>query len=215
MDLASLRPNWADFVILAVVIVGIVRGRKRGMSQELLDMLKWFLIVVIAGFVYEPGGRLLAQTSLVNLLYSYLMVYTLILFLIFLSFSLIRNAAGQKLVDGEFFGNAEFYLGMMAGAFRYGCMLLVVLAFLNARYFSPQEVFAEEHYQNENFGAEYFPTLADVQRHVFKNSMVGRFIKDHLSLVLIRPTSPKDKVGNRTGAVFSRHQRDLDDVLAK
>ena len=46
--------NFFDGAIGAWLIVGIIRGRKRGMTQELLPTLQWLGIVILAGLFYLP-----------------------------------------------------------------------------------------------------------------------------------------------------------------
>ena len=46
--LKNFTLSWFDLVALAVLVVGLFRGRKRGMSEELLDVFQWLLIVVIS-----------------------------------------------------------------------------------------------------------------------------------------------------------------------
>ena len=60
MFLKGFIVSWVDLLTLALVIAGVCRGRKRGMSEELLDLIKWLLTVVIAGRLYQPLGRVLA-----------------------------------------------------------------------------------------------------------------------------------------------------------
>ena len=43
----DLSFNWFDLCVLAMLIVGIVIGRKRGMSLELLSVLQWLVIVFV------------------------------------------------------------------------------------------------------------------------------------------------------------------------
>jgi len=45
---------------------------------------------------------------------------------------LYPSAGWGQIIGSDVFGNAEYYLGMCAGAVRYACVTLVVLAFLNA-----------------------------------------------------------------------------------
>src|ERR1041385_3082637 len=75
MDVASLNYNWFDLLAILLVLIGVARGRKRGLSQEVIDMFKWLLIVVIAAYVYEPWGTLLAEKTVFSLLYSFIAVY--------------------------------------------------------------------------------------------------------------------------------------------
>src|SRR5258706_436034 len=78
-NIADLHINWVDFLVVIVVLTGIVRGRKRGISQELLDVVKWLLVVVVAAYSYEPMGQLLAHYSYFSDLCCYVTVYTLII----------------------------------------------------------------------------------------------------------------------------------------
>jgi len=41
----SLPFNWIDLAIVALIGVGVARGRKRGMSEELLAVIKWVVIL--------------------------------------------------------------------------------------------------------------------------------------------------------------------------
>ena len=45
MNLDKLPFNWFDFVLVVVLVVGVFRGRKHGMSEELLPLLKWLAIL--------------------------------------------------------------------------------------------------------------------------------------------------------------------------
>jgi uncharacterized membrane protein required for colicin V production len=193
MNLLRLQVNWVDIALVGLLAVGIVRGRKRGISHELLDMLQWLCIVVLAAVVYEPGGRWLSKTTWLNLLSGYLGAYALVFLLVFLTFSFLRTRAADKLANSDAFGRGEYYLGMLAGGFRYVCMVLVCLAFLNARYFTPQEIQAQQRFQTDNYGKNYFPTLAGLQQQVFEQSFSGRFVRDYLPAVLIRATAPGDR----------------------
>jgi uncharacterized membrane protein required for colicin V production len=140
MNLEPPYISWFDLLAVVLLLVGITRGRRRGMSEELLDVLQWLTVVVVAGFLHEPLGHFLAAMSVFSLLWCYVGVYVLLALVIKLTFSVIRRSVGNKLVEGDAFGMGEYYLGMAAGGFRYLCILLVAMAFLNARYFTPQEV---------------------------------------------------------------------------
>src|SRR5262245_44630367 len=90
--------GWVDFAIVVLLGVGLWRGRKRGMSEELLDILKWAIIVVAAALLYEPGGRLLAKASVFSLVSCYVFAYFLVVALTFGLFALIRSSLGSKIV---------------------------------------------------------------------------------------------------------------------
>jgi len=207
--------NWIDLVIGILLLVGVYRGRRRGMSEELLDIIKWTLIVVVAGLCYEPTGLFLSQLSVFSLLFSYLFAYAAIALAIVIAFALIRKQMGDKALSSETFGSAEYYLGMGAGAFRYACIILVAMAFLNARYYSPDEVKKSAHYQEDNFGSKFFVTMPDLQREVFDNSTCGRFAHSILHVVLIKPTAPADKTLGGDNNVARRREGTMNEILGK
>lgn len=212
----SVAFGWVDFVILALLGVGLWRGRKRGMSEELLDILKWVVIVVVAAFVYEPVGQVISQsTSVFSLLSCYIFVYVSVVVITLGIFSWIRKSVGAKIVGSEVFGSSEYYLGMMAGVFRYSCIILVGMAFLNARYYSPQEITDSHKYQQDNFGSDFFPSMPDIQYQVFHQSMAGRLASEHLSVALIRPTSPDGKGIGKDTDIGRRRERSVYEVLEK
>ena len=134
------------------------------------------------------------------MLTSFLIVYVGTGLLILGLFALIKRSLGGKLLGSDIFGRAEYYLGMASGLVRFACMLLAVLALLNARYFSVEEVKARERYQNDVYGSDFFPGLQNAQAVVFQRSLVGPWIKEYLDFLLIKPTQPENK---------EIHQKDL------
>jgi uncharacterized membrane protein required for colicin V production len=185
--------NMFDFVLLAVLTAGLLRGRKHGMSEELMLLLKWLLIVLVCAFTYEPIGSWLAGSSPISTLSCYLIAYITMALIIIGIFALIKHSVGGKLIGSDIFGRAEYYLGMGSGLVRFSCILLAALALLNARYFSPTEVRARADFQNDVYGSTYFPGLDTAQITVFQTSLTGPWIKDNLSFLLIKPTKPENK----------------------
>src|SRR5260221_5679333 len=167
MKSASLAFNWFDILVLVVLLLGIIRGRKRGISEELLEVLQWLLIVVVAALLYLPLGNMLADFTHMTLLASYIVSYLLVAFSIKLIFSMIKRMVGEKLVQADTFGGMEYYLGMLAGALRFLCVLIVALAILNSKFISKAERLAEKKMQSDNFGTINFPTLATLHEVVF------------------------------------------------
>lgn len=190
MSLDNLPVNWFDLALIAVLGLGIWRGRKHGMSEETLPLAKWLIITLGAALAYEPVGQFLASASPLSLLASYIIGYLTVVLTVFILFTLVKRALGGKLLGSDFFGRAEYYLGMIAGLIRFTCGLMVVLALLNARLYTPDEVRAMQRYQMENYGSSFFPTLQSVQESVFVRSFSGRLIKEHAAQLLIRPTQP-------------------------
>lgn len=195
--MSSLNVNWVDFLVILLLCVGLLHGRKRGMSQELLDIIKWPIIVLVGGVFSDPLGRLLWQTTgTLSPLFWIVTTYVTVLLLVMFCFAMIKRGSGQKLVGSDAFGASEYYLGMMAGAFRYLCIMIVAMALLNARQYSAEEVRAKAKFQEDNFGTTFFMTLPDLQREVFKASFLGSLAHEYLQLVLIPPTPGGDKGGS-------------------
>ena len=204
--------SWVDFAIVLVLLIGVARGRKRGMSEELLDLIKWLASVALAALFYQPLGNYLEANSFFSHLFCYLAVYLGIVLAIRLAFSMVKQQVGEKLVGSDLFGNAEYYLGIGAGLVRFACIVLFVLALLNARFYSPEELDRGRKMQADNFGTISFPTLATLQEQVFVKSLLGSAIKHNLAAVLIKPTPPEKKGLARAGATRNREQV-IDEVL--
>ncbi|HLH55784.1 MAG TPA: CvpA family protein [Verrucomicrobiae bacterium] len=193
MAFDKLPLNAFDFVVVAILVIGLLRGRKHGMSEELIGLVKWLAVVIGCAFLYEPAGQWFAKSSPFSLLASFLIVYIAAALFILTLFAICRHQMGGKLIGSDIFGRAEYYLGMGSGMVRLSCMLLALLAVLNARYFSPMEVRAMEKFQDDVYGSNYFPTWHTAQEVVFERSMSGPWIKEHLGFLLIKPTQPEDK----------------------
>jgi uncharacterized membrane protein required for colicin V production len=213
MNIETLSVSWIDLVVVALLGFGLWRGRKRGMSEELLDIIKWAVILVVAGLLYEPSGRFLSEiTSVFSLLSCYVAMYIALAFLVILLIAMVRKSVGAKLVGSDVFGSAEYYLGMIAGTFRYACIILVGMAFLNARYYSPEELRAGTKYQEDNFGTTFFLTWPDLQQEVFKRSLAGRFTHEYLDVLLIRPTADDGKSLGGENAIGRKRERSVYDL---
>lgn len=210
--MSDMSFHWFDLVVLTVIGAGLARGRQRGMSQELLDVLQWLTIVVVAGLYYQPLGRLMAQYLATPLLLAYAASYLLILLGIMLAFNTLRTRFREKLVGNDLFGRFEYYLGMLAGGIRVACILVVCLALLNSKYVSPRELELQAKVQRDNFGNISFPTFAVMQQQIFSRSYSGTFVKQHLSDQLIESTPPAERLLAQNSRK-PRFGRELDEVL--
>jgi len=193
LKLDELPINAFDLTLVAVLVAGLVVGRKHGMSQELIQVLKWVAILVVCAVVYEPGGEFFKGfTKVFGLLSCYIVAYVIAGAVIIGLFAALKRSLGGKLDGSDVFGAAEYYLGMGSGMVRFACILLCAMALLNARYFNPTEVKAMEKFQNDVYGSNYFPTLHSIQYVVFERSITGSWIKQNLSFLLIKPTPPEN-----------------------
>ena len=75
MSLDKLPVNWFDLAVVVVLLLGIWRGRKHGMSEETFPLLKWLVILFGAGAAYEPVGRYLESATVFGRLFCYVVAY--------------------------------------------------------------------------------------------------------------------------------------------
>lgn len=187
----NLPFNWFDIFLLIWLVLGVFRGRKRGMSEELITFIQWIAIVLAGAFAYRPLGNLLHQHRFCGLLTAYILSYITIGIIVSAIFVGVKRAIGGKLIGSDVFGKSEYYLGMPAGMLRFACMLLAALALLNARFYSRQEILAAQNFQKDVYGSEFFPGLQTIQSIVFEQSLAGPPLKKYLRMLLIVPTAPE------------------------
>jgi uncharacterized membrane protein required for colicin V production len=204
--------NWFDVFVVIALAFGFYRGRQRGISIELPETLQWLAVVAVGSHYYRPLGIWIARNCGTPLLLGYLTAYTMTLCSITLLFGWIKARLGDKLMNGDVFGRAEYYSGSVAGGLRIACLLMVGLALLNAKYVSPQELAYQEKMQKDNFGDISFPTFASVQYQIFRQSVIGSFVKKQLSEQLIEPTNSSEKALARE-SMRSERNREIDELL--
>jgi uncharacterized membrane protein required for colicin V production len=193
MALSDVPFNWFDLALVALLIFGLFRGRKNGMSKEILPLCLWLVLVLAGAFLYKPVAQLLVNyAGLKSVTSTFILAYFLIAFVVFLVFSFFKRIFKEKLGGNNFFGSSEYYLGMISGFIRYACILIFFLALLNAPYYSAWEIQQKKDYNARWFGGglqgysgNYIPDLQSVQESVFKSSMTGPYLKDYLGILLI------------------------------
>jgi hypothetical protein len=184
----NLPVNWFDVFVLVMLLIGYTRGKKNGMSQESLAVLKWVAVMLLSAIAYEPLGLWLASTAQLGKLTSFLIAYSVTAGAVALIFILVTGSLAEKMKGSDAFGKAEFYLAKPAGMLRFACVVMVLLALLNARYYSTAEVRGAKKYDQDNYGSSFFPHLYSIQDDVFKNSFVGSQVQEHLGFLLIKST---------------------------
>ena len=195
LALDNLPVNWFDAVVVGMLIIGLFRGRKLGMSKEALPLLKWVSLVVVCGLWYQTAAQLLVKTAALSRLASCIFGYLLLAFVIVLLFMALRRLVVYRVAENNLFGSAEYYLGMLSGMIRFACMLLAVLALLNAPFYTTADIIKHDAYVKRWYGGglysgNYFPSLQTVQAQVFTKSFTGPYIKDYLGPLLIETAPP-------------------------
>ena len=199
--------NWFDMAVVLVLAFGFWRGRKRGMTKELLPTAQWLTILLGAGLGHIFVADWLTQQGIVKYCFgnnfkertaALMSGYAIIALAAYIVFTVLKRKFNPKLEGSSFFGGNEYYWGVPAGMLRYACLLLVALALLNAPFYTAADIAAQKAYNNrwygggdKDFSGDLIPSVDEVQASVFKNSIIGPFIKDNLSILLINSV-PKD-----------------------
>jgi uncharacterized membrane protein required for colicin V production len=209
--------NWFDLVFLIVLGFGLFRGKRNGMSKELIPLVQWLVMVPVCALFYPKVGGLMAS-FLADKMWNGIVAYLALAFVVFIVFKIIKESFAEKLVKSDFFKDAEYYLGMFAALLRYACVMIFVLALLNAPVYTSADISAQMASDQKNFGGgagssfsgSYFPHLFQIQAAVFKDSFIGPRIKNYAGVLLINtgksgknkntPEAPKTqpviKIGN-------------------
>lgn len=191
----QMMPGWFDGVVVLALAFGIFMGRRNGMSKELLPFLQWLILVPFCAFLYPIAGTFFINVFHWKKLTGYVWGYITLAVIVLLIFGIIRKLFAERMEKHALFGNGEFYIGMASGLFRAACILIVVLALLNAPVYTQADIDAHIAYAKKNFGGDtysgdYFPTLQEIQEQVFKDSLTGPFVKNYLGFLLINNTAP-------------------------
>ncbi len=197
----SLAFNWFDVAVVLMLLLGLWRGRKHGMSKEFLPASQWVVIVAAAGFGHAGLADWLLHSEFVKSMFGrnftdrtevFISSYLLIAFVVFFVFVLLRRRYGPKLTGSGMFGSGEYYLGMISGTLRFACMLVAALALLNAPFYTAADLQVQRAYNNrwygggmKNFEGDFIPSVDELQVSVFKQSLLGPFLKNNLGMLLI------------------------------
>lgn len=209
----NIVPNWFDILVLALLILGIVRGRKLGMSGELLPLLQWAAIVVVGAYAHDPLGRQIKGVLSISLGWSKLAAYLAIGLVIVTITGILRKKMGEKLVSQDLFGKGEFYLGMTAGMVHHALILVAALALLNSVSYTKAELEASRKKAVENLGSDFFGWAhpARIQRTAFRESVVGPRVTTYIGHLLISPNRPTHMAAAET--LGEKTDRQLNEIM--
>jgi len=207
--------NYFDIVALGWLIVGLLRGRKRGLSQELLPLMQWLGIVLAGGMLYWTFSPLVHQYTQFGTLWSNITAYLLIALGIHLIYLWFKQMLAAKLVEKDPFGRAEFYLGMMAGVARFACILLVALALMNSYVETAAELAQTEKFQKDWFSDIRFPTYGEFQQEVLFKSFTGNLVESNLKSVLIASVNTPPKAQKKGESIAQKKNQEIDEILSQ
>jgi uncharacterized membrane protein required for colicin V production len=211
---SNSRFNYFDILAVVWLIVGFFRGRKRGMSQELLPLMQWLGIVVLGGMFYFPLSLYVRQYTQFGALWSNVTAYVLIAIGVHLIYKWFKQMLADKLVEKDPFGRGEFYLGMMSGVVRFGCMIVAGMALMNSRVGTAAELAQMEKFQAAWFSDIRFPTYGEFQQDVLIKSFSGTWVETHLKSVLIASVnSGNARPGQKADTIAQKSNKEIDEIL--
>ena len=190
--LSVLHINWFDLAVVVWLIIGVFRGRKHGMSQELLPLVQWIAVVVATSFLYLPLARLMVQRTGLTLLPCALFSYVFIGCFVYGILGNLKKKLDDAFQEGDYFGGGEYYLGMTSGVIRFICILIAGLALLNSRIVTKAERDATLKMQQQNFESIRFPTFGEVQCAILLDSGTGNIVRAYLPHFLIQTVNATD-----------------------
>lgn len=211
-NFGSLSFNYIDGIVAVWLIIGIILGRKGGMTQQLLPCLKWIAIAAVAGLFYGPLASIIykSTTGAVTQLWSKVIAYVIIALAINMVFIWIKAAIGEKLTGSDYFGGYEYYLGMLAGLIRFACIFIVLCAIMHVRVYTLADLAEDEKEQRKNFEDIRFPTYSSVQYAILRESFTGRSIDQYLHPILISSTNPE---AAHAETPASKSQSQIDSII--
>ena len=209
--LKNLPFGYFDVIVLIWLVVGLLRGRKQGMTQELLPLLFWVSTVLLAGFYNQPLAGIIRDYTkgAFSVLWSDVVAYALIAFSLALVFTLLKHWLGDKLTGSDVFGRCEYYLGMFSGVLRFAAMLLVLLALMHSRIVSQHELDDINAQMKKNLEDIHPPRYiyGSIEQLIFFQSLSGSFVQNALSDLLIPTVATPER------AISERPKKKLQDAI--
>jgi uncharacterized membrane protein required for colicin V production len=184
--------NWFDAAVAVWLIIGIFRGRKHGMSQELLPVTQWIAIIIVTSLFYLQLAHVMADYTKLTLWPCAIICYVVIGCFVYAMLGKLKKKLDDAFQEGDYFGKGEYYLGMTSGVIRFTCILIALLAIMNSRIITKAERDATLKMQEKNFEGVRFPTYGEVQNTVLFESATGNLVRAYLGHFLIQPVNSND-----------------------
>lgn len=205
---------WFDILVVILLIVGLFRGRKRGMSVELLSVVQVGVVVVAGAYLYKPLGLKLNALAdrTIPFIWCYILVYVGFTAIVYMIFSKLRTAIGEKLFGSDMFGRMEYYFGMVAGVLRYAFVILWFMSLIHVKAIDKQREAELAKIQKDNFGSISFPTWGQIQQDILEDSVTGKQVAQHAPHLLMEALKG-DEGGKEVEDARGRKQKALDDLM--
>lgn len=127
MDILT-QMNWADWLVVAVIVVSALLSLRRGFVKEALSLVTWVaafivarvftdnLSVLLADYIDTPSARVIAAF--------------VILFVVTLIVGALINRLISLIIEATGLSSTDRLLGMVFGIARGGLLVVVIVALL-------------------------------------------------------------------------------------
>src|SRR5277367_4128658 len=107
--------SWFDAVFVAWLGFGLFRGRRNGMSKELIPLLQWLAIAIVCGLGYPVIAQMCVNYLAWGKTISDVTGYLALALVIFIIFTALKSHFTEQLVASDYFKGGEYYLGTPVG----------------------------------------------------------------------------------------------------
>ena len=181
--------SWFDGVVIVLLGVGVFKGKKHGMSEELFPLMAWLAVAVGAGMLYQPVGNFLAEHVRIPRYWIMVLTYIFIAFMLHTIFTVIRKKAKDQVQKIDIFGKMEYFLGMIAGALKVACMIVVGVSLFCSKIVTEEEVKRDRAKQENDLGTTFFPTRKTAHYDIVYGSFTGDFLRNKVPNLVMQPVT--------------------------
>lgn len=169
-----MQINIIDIFVIAVVVIGAVRGLVRGLSREIADLIRIGGAFLTAYFLYQPAAVFLIEKSRLSEVVATIAAFFIVLIVAFLVLTMLHVIL-SKFMRFAFKGPLERIGGLLSGVVKAAVFAMVVVLLLG---FWPHPAFQRAVREDSVCGrwitanypgvysrlAERYPAIRDVER---------------------------------------------------
>ncbi len=120
--------NWADWVVVAIIVISGLLSLRRGFVKEALSLITWVAAFIVARVFTDNMSSLL--TNYIDTPSARVIAAFAVLFIITLIIGALVNKLIGMLVEATGLTSTDRLLGMVFGLARGGLLVVVIVALL-------------------------------------------------------------------------------------